>query len=327
MKRNAAIELLRVLLMFGICLCHSVGAGGHMFEPLRNVCMMCTVGFVFISGWFGIRLSAMRIAKLVGIALFAWVVVAGEDILLHGAVRQGPVDRMMAWWFLRSYLMLMVLSPVLNCIVTCLASAEPKVRRDAFIAVALLALAIYGAAWPMHCHWLPQIRVFLTVGSPCQPGTMCTVYLLARTLRVTGALDRIGWKIPAAGLALSVGLAVWTHKFSYYNSPVDFVFAASVFYFFYRKVSLPESRFANAVLLAAPSMFFIYLYHSHDDPGFVLLRRFQCGLVDGGVPVPVAWFATAIVIFALGLVLDAIRRVGVAGVSQGIRRVREGLLK
>jgi len=242
-------------------------------------------------------------------------------------VQQGPVGRMMAWWFLRAYLMLMVASPVLNCIVACLSSSEMKVRRDASMAVGLLVLVIYGAAWPMHCHWLPQVRIFLTMGCPCQPGTMCVIYLLARLLRVSGILDKMSWRIPAICLIASVALAIWTYKFSYYNSPVDFIFSASVFYFFYRKIVLPETSFAKVILWMAPSMFFIYLYHSHGDPGFVLLRRFQCGLVDGGVPIPLAWLATAVSIFVTGLALDAARRLVLAGVAHVVGSVKEAVLK
>jgi hypothetical protein len=55
-------------------------------------------------------------------------------------------------------------------------------------------------------------------------------------------------------------------------------------------------------------MFFIYLYHSHEYPGFELLKTFQCWLVDGGVWVPLAWLITASAIFAIGVMLDLVRR-------------------
>ncbi len=311
MKRNAAIELYRCLLMFGICLCHSIGAGGYSFAPLRNVCMMCTVGFVFITGWFGTRLSVMRIVKLLGIAFFAWLVVAGEELLLFGVVKNGPVSRMMEWWFLRSYLIMMVLSPILNSIVVCTLSSDSTVRRDSFIAVVLVAFAIYGLAWPMVCGWLPQIRVFMTIGCPCQPGTMCAIYILARVIKVTGVFDRFGWKFPLFGIIVSSALAICSSLFSYYDSPAAFVFAACSFYFFYR-LKMPGAILSKLSLFAAPSMFFIYLYHSHEYPGFVLLKKFQFWLVDGGMWIPLAWLITAIMIFAIGLMLDLFRRLFLA---------------
>lgn len=76
---------------------------------------------------------------------------------------------------------------------------------------------------------------------------------------------------------------------------------------------------AKWALLAAPSMFFIYLYHSHGDPGFVILRMFQCWLINGGMPIPVAWIVTAGAIFVVGMALDSVRRIGMDG---GMRVVR-----
>ena len=53
--RDGAVELYRVALMYGICLLHTVNFGGYQKWWLANVLYTCVVGFVFISGWFGIR--------------------------------------------------------------------------------------------------------------------------------------------------------------------------------------------------------------------------------------------------------------------------------
>ena len=58
----------------------------------------------------------------------------------------------------------------------------------------------------------------------------------------------------------------------------------------------------------APSMFFVYLYHSHFDPGFQMIKSFESVLVKGGLAVPFVWLLTAAVIFAIGVGLDALRR-------------------
>lgn len=308
--RNSGIELLRVILMFGICMCHSVGAGGHIWVPLRNVCMMCTVGFIFITGWFGIHFSLKRIAKLLGIALFALGVVCLEDLCVNGELTENPAKRMFQWWFLNAYVALIILSPILNSIVACLVSTDAKLRREAFMSVVLICCSIYAIAWPMHCHWMPRIGFFLTIGCPCQFGTICAIYLAARTIRACGVIDRIHFAIPAICLVCSIGLAMYSHKFSYYNSPMDLLFSASLFYFFYKR-ELNSNKVRSFVYLVAPSMFFVYLYHSHGNPGFEILRLFQTWLVDNGMPVPLGWIITAIVIFVIGVALDFIRRIGI----------------
>lgn len=306
--RNSAVEVLRVLLMFGICLCHSVGAGGYMYAPIRNVCMMCTVGFIFITGWFGIRFTLARVGKLLGIAIFALGVVVLEELFWNGRITISPLVRMRQWWFLNSYLMLLFLSPVLNTIVSCLTSTEVKTRRDAFVSVLIGAIAIYGFAWPMHCHWIPRIRFFLTLGCPCQFGTICVIYLLARVIRVTEFFNRMNNFEAGIGVMVSVALAMHSYKFSYYNSPIAFLFAASLFYFFQR-ISLQNVFLTKMVLWIAPSMFFVYLYHSHQDPGFQMIKAFETQLVNSGLNIPFVWFLTAVIIFVLGVGIDVLRRV------------------
>ena len=305
--RNSAVEVLRVLLMFGICLCHSVGAGGYMYAPIRNVCMMCVVGFIFITGWFGIRFTLARVGKLLGIAIFALGVVVLEELFWNGRITISPLG-MRQWWFLNSYLMLLFLSPVLNTIVSCLTSTEVKTRRDAFVSVLIGAIAIYGFAWPMHCHCIPRIRFFLTLGCPCQFGTICVIYLLARVIRVTEFFNRMNNFAAGIGVMVSVALAMHSYKFSYYNSPIAFLFAASLFYFFQR-ISLQNVFLTKMVLWIAPSMFFVYLYHSHQDPGFQMIKAFETQLVNSGLNIPFVWFLTAVIIFVLGVGIDVLRRV------------------
>lgn len=306
-ERNPSIEVLRVLLMFGICLCHSVGAGGYMCVPLRNVCMMCTVGFIFITGWFGVRFTLARILKLLGVAVFALGVVVAEDILWNGSMTVSPLVRMRQWWFLNSYVMLLALSPILNTIVSCVISADGKIRRDALLSVLIGCVAIYGLAWPMHCHWMPRIRFFLTLGCPCQFGTICVIYLLARVIRLTGIFERMNNLYAGTGVLVSVALAMCSYKFSYYNSPIAFLFSASLFYFLQR-VQVRNGCLVKMILWMAPSMFFVYLYHSHFDPGFQMIKSFESVLVKGGWAVPFVWLLTAAVIFAIGVGLDALRR-------------------
>ena len=73
MKRNPAIELFRVLLMFGICLLHvQTAAGGGR---LTSVLVSCVPGFVMISGWFGIHFSWRKIFMLYGVAVYASLVI------------------------------------------------------------------------------------------------------------------------------------------------------------------------------------------------------------------------------------------------------------
>lgn len=56
MGRNASLELFRLVMMFGICLLHAQNSG-YANRYMTNFLAPCTIGFVFISGWFGVRFS------------------------------------------------------------------------------------------------------------------------------------------------------------------------------------------------------------------------------------------------------------------------------
>ena len=77
--RISGIELYRALLMFGICLLHTVsqGNGGVGSAVVCSVLQACVCGFVFISGWFGIRFRPAKLVRLYGVGVFAALVNAG----------------------------------------------------------------------------------------------------------------------------------------------------------------------------------------------------------------------------------------------------------
>ena len=64
MKRDARIEFFRCMLMFGICLLHTVGNSGHNDYWLSSMLAFCVDGFVLISGYFGIKFSWKKILSL-----------------------------------------------------------------------------------------------------------------------------------------------------------------------------------------------------------------------------------------------------------------------
>jgi len=294
--------------MFGICMCHSVGAGGHVYEPVRNMFMMCTVGFIFITGWFGVRFSFKRAANLCMVAAFAALVVMAEDWMLHRSFTRSFFSIASEWWFLNAYLFLLLLSPIFNCIANCLCSQDKRIRHDAICAGGIFAAVVFCLAWPMKCGWIPTVRFVATWGFPAQFGNMCTIYLLARMIALGNVQDRVGKRIAALCVLIPLAVSFLGIKYTYYNSPFDFMFAFGLFWFFHKMVIDSESFVAKMVLIVAPSLFFVYLYHSHQTPGFEILAKCQGFMVDAGLPVPIAWLFTAISIFVAGVFIDLPRR-------------------
>ena len=307
-KRNVSIELLRCLLMFGICMCHSVGAGGYIYEPVRNIFMMCTVGFIFITGWFGVCFSVKRVAILIFTAVFAALIVMIEDWILNRSFTRSFVSIISEWWFLNAYFFLLILSPIFNCIANCLSVKDLKIRREAICACGIFAFIVYCLAWPMKCGWIPSVRFVTTWGFPAMFGNMCTIYLCARMVALCKVCDKVSKLGATLCVLIPIVMAFFGIKFTYYNSPFDFMFAFGLFCLFRRNFLDDESFFAKAVLFVSPSLFFVYLYHSHPKPGFEILAKCQGFIVNSGIPIPFAWLLIAILIFAGGIVIDSIRR-------------------
>ena len=84
MKRDCSIDAYRVCLMFGICLLHSITQAGHNVAWAANMLSWCVPGFMFISGWFGIKFSIGKVFKLYGISLYCAVMFVAFDGVVSG---------------------------------------------------------------------------------------------------------------------------------------------------------------------------------------------------------------------------------------------------
>lgn len=123
MKRNPSIELYRVGLMFGICLLHLISFGSVRCAFVSNILASCVVGFVFISGWFRVKFSWMKLARLYGIGLYAALVFGliswalGDVNTAGGVLLLGWHKLTHGFWFLHAYAVMMMLSPAINALI------------------------------------------------------------------------------------------------------------------------------------------------------------------------------------------------------------------
>ena len=122
MARNNSVEIYRVGLMAGICLLHSMGFGMRQNVFAMNILSSCVVGFAFISGWFGIRFSWLKLAKLYGIGVYA-AAIFGMASLTIGDASDIVSAAVMAFnklvkgfWFLHAYAVMMIMSPMINAL-------------------------------------------------------------------------------------------------------------------------------------------------------------------------------------------------------------------
>ena len=107
--RDSRIEFYRCLMMFGICLLHSVSQGEYGNVYLDRALCSCVVGFVVITGWFGVGFKWMKVARLLGTAVWCAVV----SCLVCGVPKLW-FKTLLSYWFVWAYLALMLLSPTID---------------------------------------------------------------------------------------------------------------------------------------------------------------------------------------------------------------------
>lgn len=298
--RNPAIELYRVMLIFGICFLHAVQQGPYCKAWFSYLFMFTVTGFVFISGWFGISFKPSKSLKLLTIAIFTvpamWVLWRLQ--IPNPTPMHLMIPRLKYCWFLWAYLALMFLAPLLDA-----AFETMKSRGGAKVLVPLLILV---SGWGFLTE-LRFVRDYMPstagIGS-CTFLMMATVYLVARCWREFGWFSN--WKSSRLVLLLIPLFALTSIGFGKYASLVCIAIAGILFVLFSR-LSIPKWLGRLAAFLG-PSMFSVYITHTNGI-GFEWISRIETMLVrDIGITIFPSYFAAAIAIFVVCVMLDFPRR-------------------
>ena len=319
-KRDASIEMYRVVLMLLICLLHSFTLGIAPNKYWGSALMWAVCGFVFISGWFGIRFSFSRGLRLFCLGLICGGVAIAIGKLLDVRLSSTNIAYILArQWFLCAYLMLMLFAPFLN-----MAFEQVKLSRSNW----------YGAIFPLTViiiwNWLGNLNPWLEYG-PYTPGLgsytflmMLTVYSLGRVSRIKCDSGSSGAKVPTwkIGVAAFANLVIlvcgWRLKLGEYCSP--FAMSMSILAFFlFKRVVVPR-RLETVILFIAPSMFSIYLLHAH-TVGAVCIKRMQNLCLESGMSHYLFIPLSAIVVFSSCLALDLVRRAVASPLSKSFQRL------
>ena len=135
-SRNTNIEIFRLLLMLGICFWHVLVHGFNVkmvgqeplgvLPPPLIVVFLCaflspaTYCFMFISGYYGMRVSKRKTMSFVYMAFFCFFVGSLTKYFIFGLVSWGGIARhifpiaTVQWWFLTGYMMVYLISPFIN---------------------------------------------------------------------------------------------------------------------------------------------------------------------------------------------------------------------
>jgi len=193
--RDSNMELLRIVAMFFVVVIHtnvfSIGQPNEQdFSSqftisisritLQAITVICVNLFILISGWYGIKPSKQKFFAFL-FQLEFFVVVC----LIYGFIQQGNIDigeilRAVRlnnmWWFVKSYILLYFLSPVLN------AFCERATKKE-FLFVILAFYAFSSFNWLLHfVDWME--KGYCTM-------SFVGLYLLARFSRLHLPTKRI----------------------------------------------------------------------------------------------------------------------------------------
>ena len=331
--RNASIELYRIFLMFGICLLHSITQGGNNVAWAANLLDWCVPGFIFLSGWFGIHFSFLKLIKLYGISFYCAACYVLFDVTMTCGFEAYDITNIgvriyqiaIGQWFLNAYAVLMCFAPLLNLACSQLIVSKwnyQQVLKTLQILGPLL-ICVFGWSFtttlPFIGEMIPR-PVGLTAYSFLM---MIGVYVSARWFRLNDQWIRPlvlkNKKIMIIGAGIC--LLMMVIGLEDYNSPFSFCFAALCFYFF-NQTQLSQ-KIGTVCVWLTPSMFSVYLFHAHGN-AWGYIRSFEhIILSDWHLPYWLMFLLTTCIIFVTSLVADMPRRFCAWGIQQLSRRDRE----
>ncbi len=303
--RENSVEFYRVALMFGIVLLHSMTFTPYLdLRPsfVWNILLSCVDGFVIISGWYGMKFAPSKALRLFGVSIYATCVVFC-GLFIYGFFADKTIVESLIWfvksvkgyWFLNAYLFLMLLTPLIDAVLD-------KYDNKQLIPI-LAPFFILSFGWSGG-HDMPLIGRFL----PRSPGIGSYTFLTLLCCYVVGRLARrfeFDRKVSTRTLVLSLPL-LWFFAgmgAGDYSSPFA-VGLGLVSFLLIKRIPIRQSCWR----LLGPSMFAVYLLHTN-KLGIGLLRSCE-RMIYESCPIPfiLVLFASALLVFAFFVAMDAPRR-------------------
>lgn len=278
--RDSNMELLRIFAMFLIMVLHADFAS--LSAPSISECqnfpissfvrffieglsIVAVNAFVILSGWYGIKPSTQKLCSFIFQVIFIMFLI----YLVFFLIGKAPYYKLGSWvkiaffqhyWFVQSYIILYVFTPVLNSFV--IISNEKSFRKVLFSL--FLVQVLFGL--------FPFANTFGWFQTGYSPLTFFFLYLLARYVRIYVPLIKMvsfylwGWIICAllaAFIAMSFSLLGYgTDILLYvygYTSPLTII-GAIMFV-----VAFSLMKFSRIwINWIAKSSFAVYIVHCHD---------------------------------------------------------------
>lgn len=219
--------------------------------------------FVLISGWFGITFKWKRLSELYfqivffGLLMLIWGLIVNKDSSISlggliGLLTMGNHD----YWFLKVYVILYIISPILNAYIE---NASQKSFKTILIAMAVF-LFYYGWVTPDSTEWL--VKGFCLVW-------FCFLYLLSRYIKLyktrfsqysakTDLIIYLMFTIILIGVAIleSYLQIEMKGRWKYYLNP--FILCSAIYLLlFFSKISF-SSKIINTIAISSVAAFLLH---------------------------------------------------------------------
>ena len=268
--RQSNIELLRIVAIFLVMVAHckiwlggglpdlsegmtAMFLGKHIIAALASICVVL---FVLISGYFSIKPNLKSIVNLWTQIFFIYICLVVIQSIKTGEVNvKSLITCFLPFsygnWFVKAYLVLMLLSPALNLL-------ADKLTKKGLL---LFLVNFTAMAFVWGCIFHADAAGF---NSGYSSVSFVYFYMVGRFLKLHVNNSRSKWYYLVGYLLLSavifVGLIVKQNWVLYYCNPILVLSAVSLFMFFV-KWDIGHVGFINWV---ASSVFAVFIFHTRE---------------------------------------------------------------
>lgn len=322
-ERESNIELLRLLAMFLVLVVHSdfftlkpPSQDAVISSPLNaatrfffeSASIVCVDTFVLISGWFAIKPKAKSFCNFIFQCLFFFVGIYAVMLMTGQATLSlkgiaGCLVLLKDNWFIKAYIGLYILAPVLNAFVK-------NADKRTFLAV-LVSFFVFQTIY----GWIGTAQFFANGYSTM---SFIGLYLLARYVKIHTDYKKI---TPQLCFAVYVGLTVIISAIAFFSTRVGVTFISGKQYSYTSPLVIVsalsllllfdglkvKSRFVN---WCAASSFAIFLLHTNPN---LCERYFKSTVMHlynnyDGVSCLVMIFIFLLVVSVVAILIDQVRK-------------------
>jgi hypothetical protein len=263
--------------------------------------------FIFISGYFGIKLKLRTIFSLVFQAIFystalylLFTLINPAQWSIGGFANAFlPISRNM-WWFISTYICLCFISPFLNRGIEALERKQLRIAIAGVLFINCFSGFMYGTI----------------SGNGYTIFNFVTIYLVGRYIRKYGITIRRPFMLLAIFTLVLLGISLVllqvnkpreiSHLFLY-NNPL--VIASSVMLFFgFKNIVIKSNRFINAV---AGSVLGVYMLHEYSSIRYLLVglvAKAKGAYGDSPLQFALAIELLVLSVFAAGTIVELTRK-------------------